>query len=176
MQDHQRSRWLPFSSPETAFPEGIFWACSWDLTRAATKNRELCAAIRISKNCGADAIRITVADFIAIPEFFKCLTNQLLDSQWHVPRASFKRHHARWMDIVLDLRRSPLQLLTYLSCITELPLDSWQDMSPQDIKTELPGAPGLKKRFVAANEFLDSNPQCILRNAYCAASSSLRHS
>ena len=136
-------------------------ACSWDLTSAATKIHELHTAIRINKNCSANAIRITTADFIdAIPELYKCLTNRPLDSQWHVPRASV---NAPWMDLVLDLRRSPFQLPSSLSCITELPLESWQDTSPQDIKSKLPGVPGPKSVLSRQrNEFLDSNPQCLL--------------
>ena len=153
MQNHQRSRWLPFLPLEAAFPEGLFLACSWDLTSAAAKIHELHTAIRINKNCSANAIRITTADFIdAIPELYKCLTNRPLDSQWHVPRASVKRRNAPWMDLVLDLRRSPFQLPNSFSCITELPLETWQDMSLQDMKSKLPGAPGPKKRFVAAKK------------------------
>ena len=37
-----------------------------------------------------------------------------------------------------------------ITCITQISLDTWQSMSADEIHSRIPGAPGAKKRFLAA--------------------------
>ena len=49
-----------------------------------------------------------------------------------------------------DMRVSPERSLIPVSCVTQLSLEHWQLMSPADVKAKIPGQPGARKMFIAA--------------------------
>ena len=108
-------------------------------------------AILINHHCNATVIRITTADFIDAINECKCfLHHSPLDGSWKIPVFAHKRSSPPWVDQVLQCGVDPAAGFAQITCITQIPLDIWQSMAAAEIRLRIPGAPGAKKRFLAA--------------------------
>ena len=144
------SKWLPFFPLELSFPQDIYFAHCWDRTGAAQNLHQHNMAIRINHNCNATAIRIATADFVdAIPQAKCFLQKDPLDGSWPIPAFAHKRPPP-WVNLVLDLRLNPQHEIHRISCITQVPLNTWMNLSAEEIRSTIPRAPGAKGRFKAA--------------------------
>ena len=70
-----------------------------------------------------------------------------LSLRWHIPTFRRKSVPPTWVRQILELRRCPQVPPTEVTCITQIPLESWADMSKEDIRAKN-SRPG--KRFIAA--------------------------
>ena len=145
------SQWLAFFPLELSFPHDIYFAHCWDLTGAAQNLHQHNMAIHINHHCNATAIRIATADFVdAIPQAKCFLRKEPLDGSWPIPAFAHKRPPPPWVNLVLDLRLNPQHEIHCISCITQIPLDTWMNLTAEEIRLKIPRAPGAKGRFKAA--------------------------
>ena len=107
-------------------------------------NCQAVALFEVNQQCA----RIPPADFIeTITKQPFTLQTEDLSAHWHLP--TFRRKHAppTWVRQVMEVRRNPHVLPHEVTCITQIDLDSWAQMSRDEIKS-LISRPG--KRFIAA--------------------------
>ena len=146
------SKWLPFFPLELSFPCDISFTHCWDLTGAAQNLHQHNMAIRINHQCNATAIRIATADFVdAIPQVKCFLRKEPLNGSWPIPTFAHKRPPLPWINLVLDMRLNPHNENHCISCITQIPLHTWINLTAVEIRSKIPKAPGAKGRFKAAH-------------------------
>ena len=108
-------------------------------------------ALCINHHCNATAIRIATADFVdAVPQAKCYLQKEPLDGSWPIPAFAHKRPPPPWVDLVLELRINPEHEIHRISCITQMPLDTWINLTAEEIRSKIPKAPGARGRFKAA--------------------------
>ena len=108
-------------------------------------------AIRINHHCNATAIRIATADFVDATSRSKCfLQSAPLDGSWLIPTFAHKKTPPPWVTLVLDMRLNPQNEIDRISCITQIPLHVWIELTAEEIRSKIPGAPGARGRFKAA--------------------------
>ena len=145
------SKWLPFLPLELSFPDDVYFSHCWDLTQAAQRLHQFNMAIRINHHCNATAIRIATADFVDAIDQSKCFLHSVaLDGSWLIPTFAHKKPPPPWVAMVLEMRLSPLNEIERISCITQIPLNVWINLTAEEIRSKVPGAPGEKGRFKAA--------------------------
>ena len=149
--DHETYvRWLPNFPREIAFPSGLFFMPKWNLTDTIARLVRLQAAVSIQFEVNQQCARIPPADFVeAVHKTFFLLHSTDLSADWHIPQFRRKVVPPAWASQILELRKNPQSLPTEVTCITQLALESWADMSQADIRSRI-SRPG--KRFVAARE------------------------
>ena len=141
-------RWLPNFPREIEFPSGIFFMPKWNLTDTIARLLRLQAAVSIQFEVNQRCARIPPADFVeAITKTNLMLQSDDLSAGWHLPAFRRKCVPPTWVRQVIDLRRNPQALPNGVTCITQITLESWANMSKEDIRS-LISRPG--KRFIAA--------------------------
>ena len=105
----------------------------------------------LTTTVNATAIRIATADFVDAINQSKCfLQSAPLDGSWLIPTFAHKKTPAPWVTLVLDMRLNPQHEIDRISCITQVPLQVWIELTAEEIRSKIPGAPGASGRFRAA--------------------------
>ena len=149
--ENRTAKWLSAFPREVAFPPELRFAFNWDLREAASNIQALFLNLRADFKISAQAIRLGTADFVqAIPKLTCFLREDSLSASWPTPRFPCKALVPPWVTLVHRMRVSPERSLIPISCVTQLSLEQWLLMSPADVKAKIPGQPGVRKRFIAA--------------------------
>ena len=134
------SKWLPFLPLELSFPDDVYFSHCWDLTQAAQRLHQFNMAIRINHHCNAIAIRIATADFVDAIDQSKCFLHSVaLDGSWLIPTFAHKKPPPPWVAMVLEMRLSPLNEIERISCITQIPLNVWINLTAEELRSKVPG-------------------------------------
>ena len=151
-EDTEATKWLTIFPKEAPFPRRIKITANWDLTDAAANIHLLHLQLRTDLCVHAQAIRLLTVDFEqAIPKFDCCLRADPLSGKWPTPKLAHKSIVPPWVARVYQLRLQARPANEPITCVMQLHLDEWMKLSPESLRTKIPGQPGIKKRFLAAS-------------------------
>ena len=163
-EPQEHTKWMSFLATEPAFPAKMWFSAAWDLTQGIQNIHQLYVDIRVNEQCNSQAIRIPTHTFVqAIPKAVSILQDTPLSADWALPRLLGKGPPPPWVAQILQIRSDPDSVLDNISCVTQLPLRRWKDMTALEIKNTLKGRPGPRKKFTAAANRLQKF-QLVLEN------------
>ena len=145
--NQSQAKWLESFPHETAFPDGLFFVPTWDLTQA--KLQALRIEARLAENVNSQIVRM-FCEFVG--HGHKLLMNTPLSEKWQIPRLLGQGVPSPWIQQILKMQQNVATncLSTQVTCITHIPLEKWRSMSSLEMRNALPPKPGPLKRFKAA--------------------------
>ena len=147
----EKIRWLPTFPKESAFPSTIFYTSQWNLVDAAIKLQRIFIEHKIEEQVNTHVLRITPADFCAaFTDKQPIFRNEMISKNWALPRLYAKGKPPPWIAMVNDLKADRIPLDIKVKCITQLPLDTWSKLTPDEMRARLPPRPGPRSLFKAA--------------------------
>ena len=136
------------ATSENQFDDFFLIVPKWNLTDTIARLLRLQAAVSIQFEVNQQCARVPPADFVdAITKTNFMLQSDDVSAGWHLPTFTRKRVPPTWVRQVIDVRRNPQAPPNGVTCITQITLESWANMSKEDIRS-LISRPG--KRFIAA--------------------------
>ena len=147
-------KWIANCPLDTCFPDTVFFAPKWNIGPSVDRISLLQAKLTLQYGLNNQVIRIPPVQFI---EAIECGTNILetedISVKWVINRQSGKAAVPTWVQQVLDLRSQPagdpLSPANGLYCISQIPLETWVTMSPNQVRRSIKQA---CKRFLAAQK------------------------
>ena len=148
-----QAKWLEAFPNETAFPESLFFIPDWNLLDASNNIQRIRVEARMASNINTQVLRITTVDFCeAVGLKVKTLMSEPLSEKWIIPRFKRKGAPIPWIQQIRAIRDDIVnnRVTEQIQCITQIALERWTAMSPEEIRSALPTKPGPIKRFKAA--------------------------
>ena len=156
----QPYKWIDNFPFDLTFPSNLFFVPAWDLQGTCRNLSLLQAQTVIEQGVNCQIIRIPPQAFLDAVSGKSCqLQDKDLSAEWPTFRINGKFAQPTWLTQVSDCKLLPIQFQE-ITCISQLPLSTWCNMDPVDIRCKLRG---ITKRFIAAKRRYECFKKHFLR-------------